>query len=346
MSPAPDADASAASAAASAAAAALQKGDAEFTPTLWTADGPVETTAPDPPAGDAAAAPPLSKNARKRLAKQEAWEAKKRQKKEEEKSARKAKGVQVRAEHAQKLEAMTAEERAAYEETRRAAREARMRDAEAAKAKKMAALEAPHAVVLDLEFSHLMDEKEMRSLAKQLAFCYAANTKAKVQTCMHITGLGGAIGAVVRKHCSGFDKWAAHREDGAYIDALAERKADLVYLTADSDCELTEFKPGEVYVIGGIVDRNRHKNLTLNKANEQGIRHARLPIRDHLKMTGTHILTVNQTMDIVHASLELGDWEKALERVVPLRKHRPEEEGEEKRDEEKREDAPEGERSE
>ena len=63
-------------------------------------------------------------------------------------------------------------------------------------------------------------------------------------------------------------------------------------------------------------------------------------------MTGTHILTVNQTMDIVHASLELGDWEKALERVVPLRKHRPEEEGEEKRDEEKREDAPEGERSE
>ena len=254
--------------------------------------------------------------------------------------------MQVRAEHAQKLEAMTAEERAAYEETRRAAREARMRDAEAAKAKKMAALEAPHAVVLDLEFSHLMDEKEMRSLAKQLAFCYAANTKAKVQTCMHITGLGGAIGAVVRKHCSGFDKWAAHREDGAYIDALAERKADLVYLTADSDCELTEFKPGEVYVIGGIVDRNRHKNLTLNKANEQGIRHARLPIRDHLKMTGTHILTVNQTMDIVHASLELGDWEKALERVVPLRKHRPEEEGEEKRDEEKREDAPEGERSE
>jgi len=80
-----------------------------------------------------------------------------------------------------------------------------------------------------------------------------------------------------------------------------------------------------VYVIGGIVDRNRYKNLTLNKANEQGIRHARLPIRDHLKMSGTHVLTVNQTLDIIHAQLELRDWDKAMDRAVPMRKRTREE---------------------
>ena len=47
-------------------------------------------------------------------------------------------------------------------------------------------------------------------------------------------------------------------------------------------------------------------------------------------MTGTHILTVNQTLDIIHAQLELKNWEKALERVVPLRKRKEaEEEGKE-----------------
>ena len=34
----------------------------------------------------------------------------------------------------------------------------------------------------------------------------------------------------------------------------------LVYLTADSDNELGELDPAAVYIIGGIVDRNRHRH--------------------------------------------------------------------------------------
>jgi tRNA (guanine9-N1)-methyltransferase len=165
-----------------------------------------------------------------------------------------------------------------------------------------------------------MTEKESRSMAKQLTYCYSANTKAAVPLCLYFTGLDGEVGEALLKSSPGYKNWAVRHEEGSYLDALAERKGDLVYLTADSEHELTEFKPNEVYIIGGIVDKNRHKNLTLNKANEQGIRHARLPIRDHLKMTGTHILTVNQALDIVLAQLELKDWDKAMERAVPVRK--------------------------
>ena len=54
-----------------------------------------------------------------------------------------------------------------------------------------------------------------------------------------------------------------------YIDFFHERKADLVYLTADSPNELSELDSSKLYIIGGIVDRNRHKNICFNKAVSQ-----------------------------------------------------------------------------
>lgn len=43
------------------------------------------------------------------------------------------------------------------------------------------------------------------------------------------------------------------------LPLFEEIRQKVVYLTADSDEELTELKPDEIYVIGGIVDHNRYK---------------------------------------------------------------------------------------
>lgn len=92
----------------------------------------------------------------------------------------------------------------------------------------------------------------------------------------------------------------------------------LVYLSADAQEELTTLSEDEIYVIGGIVDRNRYKVcgdasftyqshlsssrldadsqfLCQNKAEKYGIRTARLPIGTYLANLPTRkVLTVNQ----------------------------------------------------
>ncbi|KAI0722475.1 guanine-1-methyltransferase-domain-containing protein [Earliella scabrosa] len=100
----------------------------------------------------------------------------------------------------------------------------------------------------------------------------------------------------------------------------AERET-VVYLTADSEEELTELKEGETYIIGGIVDHNRYKNLCLDKSKEHHIRSARLPIGTYLaEMRTRKVLTVNQTFEILLKWVETRDWEQALYAVMPKRK--------------------------
>lgn len=91
--------------------------------------------------------------------------------------------------------------------------------------------------------------------------------------------------------------------------------------------------PTKFYIIGGIVDHNRHKaqlqplpysppqGLTHERATKLGISTARLPIGEYLKVEGRKVLTVNQVFDILLQFLEHGDWLVALHNVIPQRKN-------------------------
>jgi len=120
-------------------------------------------------------------------------------------------------------------------------------------------------------------------------------------------------------------------------------KSSLIYLTGDSPNVLSSIEPNHTYILGGIVDRNRHKFLCLNKANELGIQHAQLPIGQYLpEMATRKVLTVNQVFEIMVNWVESlrerqeqlkeegkseeeiakaeGDWREALRKVMPVRK--------------------------
>lgn len=99
----------------------------------------------------------------------------------------------------------------------------------------------------------------------------------------------------------------------------------VVYLTADTETTLDTIKEGEVYVIGGLVDRNRYKNICAEKARRLGLRTARLPIgADRLK--SSTVMTVNQVVNILLAFNQTGSWEEALDEHLPKRKMKQENE--------------------
>lgn len=82
-----------------------------------------------------------------------------------------------------------------------------------------------------------------------------------------------------------------------YLEVFPKEK--LVYLTSDSDNVLDELNSNDVYVIGGLVDHNRYKGICFEMAKKEGIRHARLPIKEHLVMKTRDVLTIEQGLMVI-----------------------------------------------
>lgn len=119
-------------------------------------------------------------------------------------------------------------------------------------------------------------------------YCYAVNGRSVIPSHLWLTGYEGEIGNQLQK-IPGFDKWIIEKDNGPYINTFETQKEDLVYLTADSETMLDELDPKKIYIVGGLVDRNRWKGITMKKALDQGIQTAKLPIGNYLKMSGSQV---------------------------------------------------------
>ncbi|KAL1679977.1 guanine-1-methyltransferase-domain-containing protein [Schizophyllum commune] len=287
----------------------------------------------------------MSKSAMKKLAKAERIAAQKLERRAREKEMRKEKKRVL----AQKRAAGELDEN--EEEKLRAPKRPRM------------SREKPFCqLVVDLGFDEKMSDNEVKSLASQLGYTYSANRRAPTPFKLLFTGLGGrTLERLESQNDASYKRWqgtewwregyeglweggesgvqvapepttnstaAPRRTKGPRAPASQPRasapQSSVVYLTADSEVELSELKEDETYIIGGICDHNRYKNLCLNKAKETGIRTARLPIGRYLAHMPTRkVLTVNQVVEIMCKWVETRDWEQALLAVMPKRKFNP-----------------------
>ena len=109
---------------------------------------------------------------------------------------------------------------------------------------------------------------------------------------------------------------------------------EIVYLTADSPHTLTHLSPYSTYIVGALVDKNRHKGICYKIARDAGadasdnepdqrakaFRTAKLPIGEYMSMQSRSVLTTNHVCEIMVRWLECGDWGEAFTRVLPQRK--------------------------
>ncbi|EMR08561.1 hypothetical protein PNEG_03041 [Pneumocystis murina B123] len=180
-------------------------------------------------------------------------------------------------------------------------------------------------VIIDCGFDDKMIDKEIVSLSSQLTRCYSDNRKCAYPVELYVTSFGGRLAERMKTVLkSQYMSWRGIQFFDESYDALCEKegfsKEDFIYLTADSENTVHELNKNKIYIIGGLVDKNRYKNLCLDKAKSQGIYTAQLPIENHIKMASRKVLTVNQVLEIMHQWIEIKDWEKAFLNVIPMRK--------------------------
>ena len=282
--------------------------------------------------------PGISKNQLKKLKKKEKWEAGREWRKEKRKEKLQAKRERERAAKAELAKNPDAAEGqdGAKHCRRSLTKESRGRSTL-----------VPVSFILDCDFDDLMLDKERISLASQLTRCYADNSKARYRSHLVFSSFGGQLkerfDTVLNKQ---YEKWkgvtftgddfvTAAREveqrmqsstGGKLLGSFANQAeakpedGEVIYLTSDSPDTLTELKPYHTYIIGGLVDKNRHKGICYKRAIEKNVKTARLPIGDYMQMASRFVLTTNHVAEIMLKWLELGDWGQAFTMVMPKRK--------------------------
>lgn len=244
------------------------------------------------------------------------WEAKKKFKKEKKKIEQERRQLE-RDEKKDKTEDDNSPNE--HFDAEKAAAERRARKAEERRSF-LANCDKQFKVIIDCAFEHEHSDNGTRSLSQQIMYAYGVNKRSTKPCHMYVTGLGESTWAQLGKtHPENWVATTIHREP--YQEIVKDKK--LVYLTADSPNTITSLDTNCAYIIGGIVDRNRLKGITYEKAVAENIETAKLPLDECIKMMGsnkTKVLTVNHVFEILLKYSESESWVKAFQTTLPERK--------------------------
>eukprot|EP00903_Cladosiphon_okamuranus_P009581 g9123.t1 len=172
-------------------------------------------------------------------------------------------------------------------------------------------------LAIDLHWSENASGKELSSLVKQLCYVYGRARASAAPPRLALTSYQGRAAAALKS--AGAESWLVDRSPLGVFAVFDP--ASVVYLSPDADEALDEVVESIVYVVGGIVDRNLHKGLTLGAAEGARARAARLPFDEHLPEVprGDRVLTVCACVGVLMGVHAGQGWREALEKSVPRR---------------------------
>lgn len=189
-------------------------------------------------------------------------------------------------------------------------------------------IETGSRVIVDCAFDDLMLDKEIVSLANQIARSYADNRNSPYRVDLEVTSFNKRLKKRFEDTITDHFHWNRQQikftEEDLEEVLKGQDLSKVVYLSADTDEKIDELKPGETYIVGGIVDKNRHKNLCQDKAEKLGIQTKRLPIDEYIKISGRRVLATSHVVQLLIKWFEHRDWKIAFEEVIPMRKQKEE----------------------
>lgn len=175
-------------------------------------------------------------------------------------------------------------------------------------------------VAIDLNYDDLMQERDIAKCVKQCLRIYTINRRAAQPLHLHFTGIKreGNIHECFKKN-DGWENWQVdYHFDRTHNDVFDKEK--LVYLTCESDTVLDKLQSGYTYVIGGLVDHNHLKGLCHQRATNNGIATARLPLSEHVDMKTRFVLSTFHVFELLTRVAAGQDWTQAILETVPQRK--------------------------
>ncbi|XP_015122302.1 tRNA methyltransferase 10 homolog A [Diachasma alloeum] len=173
-------------------------------------------------------------------------------------------------------------------------------------------------VIIDMSFDHLMIDKDIAKLIKQILRCYTLNRRALAPVQFSVTSFSGKSKQEMEKH-NGYQHWDVKFCSQSYLEIYDSKK--IIYLTSESDNVIDTLEQDFVYIIGGLVDHNQQKGLCHELAQKAKVAHARLPLDKFLKMKSRKVLTIDHVFEILLRVTEGTTWQEAFLQVLPLRKN-------------------------
>ncbi|CAH01214.1 tRNA (guanine(9)-N(1))-methyltransferase [Kluyveromyces lactis] len=173
-------------------------------------------------------------------------------------------------------------------------------------------------IILDCSFDDLMNDREIVSLSTQVTRAYSSNKRENNYAKIKVTSFDKRLKQRFDNDLSNsnYTKW----KNFEFTADPTLPTENAVYLTADTEEKLDTLEPGTTYIVGGIVDKNRHKNLCYNKAKELNIPTKRLPIGEFINLAGRKVLTTSHMVQLMLRYFDNKDWKEAFESVLPPRK--------------------------
>lgn len=197
-------------------------------------------------------------------------------------------------------------------------------------------------VIIDLDFEHLMNNRLNNSMIRQVSDIYSVNRRSENPFRLILLQCGEQMKEGLTKFQ--YKNWAGvevyfKEQIKSFEDFIKEVlykkelesdnkltldqiKKKIYYLSPDSENIIKDLELDCSYIIGGLVDRNKFKNICLNKAIDLGLNHGKFPIDQYIQMSGCKVLTTNHTFHILQEYQKTKNWETAFMSIIPKRKQK------------------------